>query len=227
MNEAKKKPLLLLAIDIETTNLQEDTKTIFAIGLCGLAQDQDDPEMWNYVVEECYKLLPHGLTQEEWLAEHPKYFEPNCWGNPDNAEVLSKLINGAEDPDIVMKKFAEKIDELDEEYDVMLLSDNPSFDISEINNYYRQFLKRKPINYTKSGVYRMPVDTDSYIRGKLTVDIHEKWISTESAFEKLGFTTSPFPKPDHSPENDARYIVQSYLTISQFKPEMLRGPLLS
>ena len=56
--------------------------------------------------------------------------------------------------------FASYLDELDKKYDdLVIISDNPQFDIGFINYYFNKYLNRKPMSYKNNGTdYRLIVD---------------------------------------------------------------------
>lgn len=104
------------------------------------------------------------LDCREWI---PKFdpnkiqFEERCkrefWDK--NQKVLDYFqMNGKGKPEDVFNNFNNYLTKLECENDITILSDNPSFDISNMDYYLDKYCKRLPLHYSHKGDYRPVVD---------------------------------------------------------------------
>lgn len=132
-----------------------------------------------------------------------KDFEPRCieefWSkNMDKLEKLKSL------PLSTIADFAAYIDELDTLYpNLIILSDNPAYDIGFINYLYDRDLNRKPLQYRANGKYRIIVDQNSYLWATMP-ESGDPWIWDADVIKKFDLKITSVH--DHMPDNDAEHI---------------------
>lgn len=141
---------VFLAFDCETTGPDLSKECLLSIGLCAIDEDG------NTVKKTRFSLNPkdsHPGTMEFWQQ------------HKDIEETLRKeALPGYE----AVEEFAKCVDELDDEYTVILVTDG-LFDIAWINEYFRR-IGRLPLIY-KHGKYEnfrwrpAPLDIDNYVCG--------------------------------------------------------------
>lgn len=186
----------ILSIDLETTGASVHKNGILSIGYC--------------VGKSKYEILHKGR-----LSMHiDTYdFEQRCidqfWSK--NKDVLNKLITESRPIVEQMEKFSKMVDELDDQYEVHIISDNVQFDIGFLNVYYAKYLNRNPISYTAKGEYRAIYDTDSYSRGLLKMDYTNPWVYDSVLIEKYKLTIEN--KQTHYPDDDAAYIYEFHVKL--------------
>jgi len=131
---------------------------------------------------------------EFWLPNLEK-FQPNCTSNPDpisQAEGWSKIANF--------------INELETKYKnrkIVFLSDNPSFDVANIDYYLEFYANRAPMRYTTGLKYRSIQDPTEQLR------IHpRKEEIIEEAKQRC--------QHDHDPVKDAENIYWQYVVLKKY-----------
>lgn len=189
----------VLAMDIETSGSSLTQNGIVSIG-CSL-QDQYSNELGTFQVN---LTLPENCVYEErclrefWLK------------NPRAHEFVQK---DALPPDTAMEMFREFLGSAEADYpDLMVVSDNPSFDIAWLNFYLSQYTNRLPLNYSEKGEYRAIWDLLSMRKSLVSVQSGE-------LVSHCGLTEKPASKSrwkyDHTPLNDARFIADFFNQTAQ------------
>ena len=134
------------------------------------------------------KLEPEQVFDSVCLA--------NFWNKEKEKLVLSAIQLHAVSAKDGITEFVDLLDKYDAEFELTVVTDNPSFDLYFLNYYVEKHLNRKPLNYKFGTGYRPIMDSNSTLKG---------WLGYRySGFKK----TIVFPgvKADHYPENDAEFI---------------------
>jgi hypothetical protein len=196
---------VFFAVDIETTGPKFSKNAIIAIGYCAGTLDGE------ILLKKCIKLELDGRS-----------FDPECvkqfWSKYPT--LLSDLQTNPMSVKDGLTEFVNDLDTLNSTYQVIIISDNPSYDLGFLNYYLDCYLDRYPLNYIKGdgGLYRPVFDTDAYTRGLMKMDYTSLWTSDSAVRSQLGFEIPSTVIHDHHPENDAEYIYQQHrLTISKVK----------
>ena len=185
--------IAFLALDIETSGPSPVHHSILSIGWC--LGDQDGNVLDNKRID--IKMLKikgmHPYTLNTFWSEHSK--------------TLDVITKNARHPSDAIYEFLQVLDAFDHVYDLRILTDNPSFDISFINAYVATYAQRIPINYRfgRDNEYRVIIDTDSFNRVFMTQPPSEMWTSDVDVGKCVGVEVSP---SDHLPEHDAKRIYE-------------------
>lgn len=195
---SQQKPVLTFAVDIETSGPIYTKHGILSIGWCARSADG------SIKSGQINMMLPEGTD-----------FEQKCWDEfwSKNLPALHKLKEGAVSPLEGITAFINVLDQLEQDNDVMIITDNPSFDIGYLNYYLAVYLNRNPLTYDSSGKYRPIFDTDCYTRGVLHMQYDNKWTSDRDIIAHLNIDTSDFANHTHTPENDATRICQLHTAV--------------
>jgi hypothetical protein len=166
--------LLILAIDLELSGCQLDKDNIVAIGWSAIHATTGD-----IATEGCI-----GITG----IEGRRAFEPRCldefWSK--NVSLLNQLQKEAVVPIEGIARFFTILDQLDSDYDVRIVSDNPCSDIAWLDFYASKFLDRKPLCYKKNTNEWRPVyDTDSFARAAAKIPYRFAYTSNEMVMKEL------------------------------------------
>lgn len=149
---------IYVAIDIETTG-PKFKNDILAIGVViGRKSNQS-------VIEQRVWCFHHqGLLESE---NQDSFFEISTWNEfwSKNKHVLEKINlesqSKPESPDETWEYFKSYWDQLDERFpndQIVILSDNPSFDCSKIDYQFFKRFDRWPMRYSKDNKYRLIQD---------------------------------------------------------------------
>lgn len=188
----------ILAIDIETGGCRALQHPLVAIGIC--------------------LCLPHptGIikTKKRFTFEFDTdKFEDRCWcefwtNHQDKLEIYKSTKEKS-----TIQDFADYIDTLDNMYpNLMLISDNPSFDIYFLNTLYDRDLNRKPLLYRADGTYRLICDQNTYLYAMMK-ESKSLWISDADVIKKYQLEDTIQSKHDHYPENDAERIADLFIAV--------------
>ena len=190
------KSIAILSLDIETNGPDLLKHEIISIGYC------------------VGDLVGNVINKERINFKYDTVFEPDCWKFWSKyLSVLDKLKEGQLTPYDAINKFIIMVDELDTKYDLRIITDNPSFDISFINYYLNKYLGRLPITYIH-GIghkYRCIFDTDSFARGALHQNYADPWTSDSKVTETFGLTLDA--SHSHFPDDDAEYIYKLHIAL--------------
>ncbi len=198
MSQSPKKPIITLSVDIEASGPNYTKHGILGLGWC--TRDSAG----NIKSGQINMYLPEGAD-----------FEQKCWEEfwSKNLPVLHKLKENAVSPLEGITAFINLLDQLEQDNDVMIITDNPSFDISYLNYYLATYLNRNPLTYDSFGNYRPIFDTDCYTRGVLHMQYDNKWTSDSDIIAHLNIDTSEFAAHTHTPESDATRICQLHAAV--------------
>jgi hypothetical protein len=187
-----------LAIDIETGGCMVTKHPLVAIGTCFLTPCKRIVKK-RFVLDFDKSKFEQRCTEQYWN----KY--------PDLLKEFTDSVKSS------IKDFANYLDELDTKYpDLIILSDNPAFDINFINYYFETFLNRLPISYRLNldNDYRVVTDVESFAYifhgGK------GNWADWKTLILEHGIDMHG-SKMDHCPENDAEYILRFFLGLKKLK----------
>ncbi len=194
----------VLAVDVETSGSSYERNGILSIGAS--LHDQDSVERESFQINV---MLPK-----------EKEYEKDCLKNfwDKNPEAKRFVENNAIEAKEAMQKFYDFLMKVRPYSDIVIISDNPSFDIAWIDHYLGLYIDQKPLRYLLNDNYKMVWDAAS---------IQKNWLcikTSDSSFhspprghkDKLELT-SPYPH-DHNPLNDARSTAYCYLqTLSQME----------
>jgi DNA polymerase III alpha subunit (gram-positive type) len=190
------KQIFILALDIETNGSDLIRNEIISIGYCA------------------GNLKFENMAKNRINFKYTSKFEPNCWNFWSKyPKVLNKLSQDQLEPDVGIKKFIDYVDTLDDIYDLRIITDNPSFDISFINYYLSKYLERLPINYVHGigSNYRCIFDTDSYSRGALRQNYSSPWTYDTTVIKKFNLKFDA--THSHMPDEDAEYIYKLHISL--------------
>jgi hypothetical protein len=114
--------------------------------------------------------------------------------------------------------FAKYLDELDTEYpNLIIIIDNPQFDIANINYLFEHDLDRKPMTYrlNSDNGYRVVSDVES-IAFAICPESTSNWMTWTDLIKKYNLDMKGSAM-DHYPQNDAEYILQFFLALKTIK----------
>jgi hypothetical protein len=216
LKEADKKKILV-AVDIEKAGSRNLEHKIIAIGYTVGDVDGNviDKGSWNFAV----KWPEYKVSSNEIINYGD--FEKSCWddfwGNRKkvSAEVIANLQTNTYEYTDGMAAFCKWLNSLEEKYPVetnkiILLSDNPSFDLAAIDVELERHCNRQPMRYSTTGKYR-----DFYDPTDMLETMPDKYLS-EVAYP---FVNS-HSKHDHKPENDAEEIYFKYIAACAAKKKV-------
>ncbi|HUX80603.1 MAG TPA: 3'-5' exoribonuclease [Alphaproteobacteria bacterium] len=183
----------VLALDIETSGCSLKKHGIVSIGAS--LQDKNSNELDSFQINV---TLPEGHTYEERCVKE-------FWS--ENKKIYEFVQQNAVAPSIAMGKFCTFLRQVETRYpELIVVSDNPSFDVAWLNLYLSEYTDRLPLNYTEDNTYRIIWDT--YSMQKVLTCERGDFESSWELPEKLGFK-SKWPA-DHNPLNDARTIADFF-----------------
>ncbi len=181
----------VLALDIEKTGCYMISNEIIAVGMA------------VYIPGD-------GLYLRRFTFKIAGNYEDKCveqfWNK--NQELLAELTRDQEFN--TWKEFMDVIDDLDKKYNnLMIVSDNSSYDIAHINHALEKNLGRRGLNYKLDEFYRNIIDTDSFLAAfYLSAGL---WVNTNKVLSSMDLQV--LAKHDHYPENDAMFILESFLAV--------------
>jgi hypothetical protein len=184
----------VLALDVETSGSSLIHHGLVSIG--ATLQDHNSTEIDAFQVN---LQLPEDRSFEQRCLEE-------FWlKNPLAYEFVQK---NALPPKAAMDAFCQFLQKVEESYpDLMVVSDNPSFDIAWLNFYLDLYTTRFPLNYSIQNEYRFIWDVHSMLKS-LIVMMQGTHASDWELSVKLGFKTKY--SYDHTPLNDARVIADYF-----------------
>ena len=183
--------ILLCAIDIETSGPKLIKNGILSIGICA------GTVSGNIIVKKRIDLK----------LEDDQTFDKNTYDNfwINNINVLETIKKDAINPKDAMIDFMKIINYLDENYQLIIISDCITFDIGFINYYLAKYLDRKPLTYDYKENFRPVYDSDSYNRGVVKATYRNIYTNDIQIMKKLNFSVKK-NGINHMPEDDAEYI---------------------
>ena len=185
------KTILLCALDIETSGPKLIKNGILSIGICA------GTVSGNILVKKRIDLK----LEEDQTFDKDTY--DNFWKK--NLNVLEKIKKDAINPKDAMIEFMKIINNLDSNYQLIIISDCVSFDIGFINYYLAKYLDRKPLTYDYKDSFRPVYDTDSYSRGVVKETYRNIFTNDVQVMKQLKFSIKK-TGVNHMPEDDAEYI---------------------
>ena len=189
----------LLTIDVESGGCQVTRHPLIAIGV-------------DFRLVEPSRQLGSNNKRIFRFPFDIKDFEPRCmeefWSkNMDKLEKLKAL------PISTIADFAQYVDELDAKYpDLVIMADNPTFDVGFINYLYDRDLNRKPLQYRADGKYRIIVDQNSYLWATMP-ELKDPWVWDSTVIKKFNLQLTSVH--DHMPDNDAEHIADMFMAVYQ------------
>jgi oligoribonuclease (3'-5' exoribonuclease) len=159
---------VFLGMDIETTGQYLGVNAMIALGMVVLDENLQQLESFSIFLEEDGAEREQRCMDEFW-AERKELFEKIMEQAIDPEEAMNAMVDwllGVE------KKYANRL---------VVLSDNPSFDVAWINYYLAKYTKHPMLYYglakTAEGdfkyEYRRIWDTDSAFHGALAATQHK------------------------------------------------------
>jgi hypothetical protein len=190
------RPIYILSVDIETNGPNLLKNEIISLGYC------------------IGSITGKIIKKERINFAYNTEFEPSClefWKK--NQKILEYISQDQLEPEFAIKKFIDCVDDLDNKYDLRIITDNPSFDISFINYYLNKYLNRLPINYVlgNGNNYRCIFYTDSYSRGVLHQNYINPWTSDSAIINKFKLKINS--SHNHYPDDDAEYIYNLHISL--------------
>lgn len=196
--ETKEK--ILVAIDIETTGPHMTKNAIIGIGIYAGRLNGVQ------IFKKCIKL-----------QKEDRIFDKDCFEQfwSKHKDLLEFLETDAHSIKNGLEIFINALDNLDELFDVILISDSLDFDFGFINYYLAQYLDRLPLAYINGdgNKYRPRFDTDSFSRGIVKMNYDNMWTSDSDIRKIMEIKLSKDIAADHNPANDAEYIYHQHLAI--------------
>ena len=194
-----------LAFDIEKAGCLPIRHPVIAVGVC--LGDEDgliiEKKRWTFQVQ-----WPDDLKNPSHYGD----FEPRCWEefwSKQKPELIAELKQDAKPQKEGWNDFVKWVDELEKKYSkIVLLSDNPGYDLGAIDVNLERYTERMPLRYASTtGDYRSLIVSDDayYIASEDTMMA----VKEERLF--------PFVQPDHRPENDAEVVFRQYLVAMELK----------
>lgn len=185
---------VILAIDIETTGPSVYRNDMFAIGYVYLNSFSD-------------VLLKKRIS----LNYNNERFDGKClnfWLREKNYKIFEQITKETVPIRYAMEIFYNDFMAFKKNYNVIIVSDNPTFDIGFINYYLDKYIGKPPININP---HFSPIhDLKSFLRGKCShIKISSKNITIQKYCDLLYISTVDI-NHDHNPENDAEYIAKVY-----------------
>ncbi len=191
----------LLAIDIETSGSSFKQNGVVSLGAS--LQDQNSNELDSFQMN---LNLPEGHVYEMRCVKE-------FWS--ENKKAYDFVQQNTVAPKEAMDKFCAFLTKAETRFpELIVISDNPSFDMAWLNLYLDEYTDRSPLNYTENMTYRIIWDTYSMLKVLLCErgDFESSW----ELPEKLGFKSQW--TPDHNPLNDARTIADYFnQTVKEMK----------
>lgn len=190
MNNEKRQSYLYLAVDIETTGAELDRPILCFAAVIGTREEGVlKKKTW------CFDSPALDCNLETPKEEICKHYEWRAWQEfwKDKLDLLKRIKSQSSSDEINWASFLAFLDGLEEQYpnaDVILVSDNPAYDIAALNNELHKRFGRMPMNRTKNGGYRCTHDpyerlvgssylTETYkVLDKLT--IHDHWSENDA-----------------------------------------------
>lgn len=202
--KTKKRPIAVVAIDIEARGQGALSHGIISIGVCvGSATEEKVLEKTRFDMKMMRTQDFESRCMEEFWSKHQ--------------DQLNKLTKNAKPPGGQTLAFRELIDKWDRTHELYILCDNPAFDVGMINTYLDLF-QQPTLHYRRNSdgslSYRNIHDADSYGRGVLNQGLDSQWFSNKGACEKLKTDLNP-DSHDHMPENDAEFIYRLHWQLIQ------------
>jgi DNA polymerase III epsilon subunit-like protein len=182
---------LLCSIDIESSGPNMIRHGILSIGICAGTVSGD------IIVKKRFDFkLDNNIT-----------FDPDTYKNfwQKNLHILAEIQKNPVEPLNGISQFITLIDNLDKQYQLIIISDCITFDIGFINYYLAKYLDRKPLTYNYKGDFRPVYDTDSYARGFLKKDYKNIYTHDNDIIKKLNIQITKSKSLQHLPEFDAEY----------------------
>ena len=194
------KPTIVMAFDIETRGKSPMRNGILAVGL---VIGTIDGEVLH---KTTWKLLP--LTSDQ-------IYEERCliefWNM--RLDLKTELEKDAQNAYTFASEFRSKLDDLEKECKIYLVSDNPTFDAGFIN-YYLDHYGFSSVQYGADGKsYRLVHDSDNYARGVMGATWNLTWPDDADVAKALNIDLPPFTGTKHMPADDAEHIYRMHLAV--------------
>lgn len=163
---ASEKKIILVAVDIERTGsfmIKNKTLSIgFYIG------DGIGNKLSTHKFNTTVKWPKYG--EETEILDYGD-FEPRCWDEfwvKLQHSIVEKCVENAKSEKETWTEVADFLNDLEikypeSEYEIKFLSDNPAFDIGNIDYGLEKYANRLPMRYSSKGVYRSVIASDDMI----------------------------------------------------------------
>jgi hypothetical protein len=183
---------IFIAFDIEHTG-----ETLLAIGMC-VGNEK------GHVLQKKRINVRVKWPDSESLGD----FDNRCWSefwSKQPQSLITTLQTGAVSLKDAMDALVSWLNELEilypsRDYKIKFLSDNPSFDIGNLDWYLKTQCGRRALRYSSDGTYRAVENPDDML------DMFPK----EQVQRKLDAIRA-LVVHDHDPSNDAEFIYRQYL----------------
>ena len=195
-----------LGFDVETTGQYLGRNAMVALGMKLLDDEMNELDHCSVCLKEDGREREQRCMDEFW-ANHEARFK----------EICEKAV----DPQIAMGIVVDWLVDVEKKYDgqLVLVTDNPGFDVAWINYYLSMYTKRPTLYYGLSKKtngdafvyeyeYRRIWDTDSVFHGAL---IARKGEVIEWGLEKELNVQNAKWSNTHNPEEDAANIAANYV----------------
>ncbi len=187
----------VVAFDVETSGPDFEKNALLSIGASLQNGNGEEVDYFSVNIE-----MPEGTVFDEDCKR-------DFWDK--NPGALGVVLKDAISPEKAMTAFGEflrKIETLPNE--LLIISDNPSFDIAWIDTYLGKYLGRRPLRYSEEGKYRMVWDSVTMQKTWLCFRDRIHTLLPPSKHRDLLGLESAYPH-DHTPLNDARTIANFFI----------------
>ena len=196
------------AFDVETTGQFLDKNAMVAFGCTVMDQEMHEVDSFS-----AFMSIPKGKVWEDRCVSE-------FWSK--NQEALEYIKGKMTDAREEMQRFVEWMDAIDLKYEtnMVVLTDNPSYDVAWLNHYIGLYTDRHCLYYMlapkdkwENGErcywFRRIVDTNAVYNGALTImNPHTEHVW--GLEDKLEIQNTKWEN-DHDPLNDARNIAANYI----------------
>ncbi len=203
---------ICVAVDIEKTGCFINNNKVVSVGF--YVGNTDGAELKTLQVNFAVSWpSKHSVTNQ---ITNYRDFEERCWTEFWEAKISPEIVNSFlvdtyeyKDGWTAVNNFLNELETSypEDQYKIVFLTDNASFDVASIDSNLEKYVGRKPMRYSGSGRYRSIYSADDMF------DMLPSDIKTTETARINGIVTA-----DHNPVNDAHYIYEMYMSVLAHKP---------
>lgn len=215
---SKTHPKIYLGLDVELGGSLVGVHPMIMIGMVAITEQGDKIFSKDYYLAP-HQWIPSGVSELDYKT-FTVHFEPETlsgfWeNNQDNKSLLIEIIQKAKTPNEKMKEFVQDLNQLEQQYTLIILSDNPSADYTFINYYLAFYEGKKPLHFDIDGNFRVIYDTRSYAMGAVRKEFDNKRLSIKNVANLLEFDIPKNTSHTHRSSDDADYMTQLFIRTKQ------------
>ena len=203
------KDKILFTVDIEGSGASISKHGIVSIGWC-----VGDLKGNVFEKRRVSLKLQNRVFEERCLTEY--------WSKPEQKHQLEVFQREAVEPYDGIAAFMKAVDSYEDKYDVVILSDNPAYDVAWLDSYIDTYLGRNPLLYKKDQrTYRGIAEPKGWVFSRQLKNASagakgSKIFVFDAGKYLQGLETLKTTCPhDHWPENDAENIYRRTLLMLQ------------